>query len=454
MSTIANFSGLASGLDTDQIVTQLVKLERQPIARLEDRKSDMRSMSQRFENVRNLMRTLGDKVRDLDSSSDVLSSKASSSDEKIVKASAAGGASIGSFGIEVLSLARPERTYSDVFASKTDTGLFGSGQFSIQVGSGSAATIDVDANDSLETLAAKINSSDAKVTAGIIFDGTGYRLQVSSEESGLANALTFSEDAGVSLGLSKASNEAVAASDAVFKIDGITMTRGSNSVADAIPGVTLTLNATSGTQGPTTVSIERDPEALGDKLDAFVKAYNAVADAVNKEFAFTGTAKTGNSLAGDSTLRTLQSRIRDDVMGSVSGLSGNLQRLTDLGVEIAKDGKLSLDEEKLKSAVAKDPNGVADLLAGKPDGSVEGLMKRFAKTIDTYTRTGDGVLSTRIDGYSSRMRDLDSRIDDMERRLDKYEERMRARFAAMENVISGLVGQGSQLSAVASSLGG
>ena len=306
MDPIVNIS--FTGLDTNGIVNQLIELERLPIQRLSARQDTFRSQSRRFEELSASLSSLSDAAQNLNERSEVLLSNASSSDETRLSTTATGDASLGTYRLNVTQLAQAERTYSDTFAAKDQAGLFGTGTLSIDVGTNGTVDIDVTAADTLETLADKINASDARVSAGVVFDGSAYRLQVGGEETGAANAITFTET-GLSLGLDNPANELVSAQDAVFDIDGLAMTSASNTVTEAIAGVSFELLNTTETDSPVAISVARSESDFTDSVRSFVDAYNDVVGKINAEFDSNGLGGSSASLSGDSTLRTLQSQL-------------------------------------------------------------------------------------------------------------------------------------------------
>ncbi len=447
MEPIAAFSGLASGIDTASLVDALVRIERQPIIRLETKQNDLNSISNRLNEIKNRLDSLQGFAEGLDTRPDILSSAASSNNESRLGVSATGDAALGSYEVEITSLARAERTYSDGVSARDQDGLFGSGTLSIQVGTAAAVDITVNATDTLDDVAAAINSSDAEVSAAVIFDGTDYRLQVAGQNTGAENAITFTET-GTTLGLDDPANELVAAADAAFTIDGLAMTRSNNQITDAVAGVTLDLVAETDVGETVQINVTRDTEGLTTSVQEFVDGFNNVVNAINSEFAFLGAARTGDSLSGDSTLRTLQSRLANAVVDPITGLSEPYNRLQALGITLTNTGTLELDENVLTAAVADDPDAVADFFAGDQAAGVVGFMERLATEIDLFTQTGDGLISTRIDGISDSISDIDDRIADMELRVEKFEEITRSKFAAMEALVSGLNAQGAQLTSI------
>ncbi|MEM9070779.1 MAG: flagellar filament capping protein FliD [Myxococcota bacterium] len=448
MEPLATFSGIASGIDSGALIEQLVQLEQIPIRRLQTRQQDIQSVSRRLGEIQSRLEAVKSAGEGLSSRDEILGAIASSSAEERIGVSATGDAPIGTYRIDVTQLAAAERTYSNGFADATTSGLFGTGTVSIQVGTDAAIDIDVDATDTLNSIALKISNSDARVNAAVIFDGTTHRLQVSGQDTGANNAVTFTET-GTSLGLDDPANELVAAQDAVFSVDGLAMTRSSNQVADAIPGVTLDLlNTSDGT--PTTVKVDRDTEASVEKIQTFVDAFNEVVRGINSEFVFSGAARVGDSLSGDSMLRNLQSQLNRSITDPVSGLSEPYDRLSALGIRLNNDGTLELDDAELTAALADDPDAVVEFLSG--NDTVTGFLGRLETVVDAFADS-EGIIASRQDAMSAQVDDLDISIANMELRLEKFEENLRNRFTNLEVVVSGLNSQQQQLTSILSQLG-
>lgn len=442
---IATFSGLASGIDTASLIQQLVQLERRPIDQLSDKQTDLNKMSGRLGTIRTQLDAIKNAAAALDSRTETLFSKASSSDSDVVGVTATGGAALGTFTIDVTELAAAERTYSNEFTSRSATGLFGTGTLQVGIGT-DTKSITVESGDTLDSVASKINTSGAAVRAAVVYDGTGYYLQVSGNETGAANAITFTET-GTTLGLSDPLNEKITATDAAFTIDGfLNVTRSSNTVSDALTGVTFELKEKD--TGPVTVTVSRDTEALKGAVTKFVDAYNAATRSINTEFAFSGQARLGDSLSGDSALRGLQTRLRSLAGTRIEGFASPLDALTGIGITTGRDGTLTLDATKLGAALEKNPEGVAKLLSGDTNAGVDGMMKRFQDLASEYTTSGSGILASRIKSYSDRVRLIETQKESMERRLEKFEDQLREKFANLEQVVSGLQSQGQQMTAM------
>ncbi|MGE0791464.1 MAG: flagellar filament capping protein FliD [Sandaracinaceae bacterium] len=446
------FNGLATGLDTASIISQLMQIERQPITRLEDKKATNNTKVSKLRSLQTKLTALSKAAEKLGDRPTVLGTKVSSSSESVFTAKALGGAPVGPSSVHVTRLAKAEKTYSDAFTAKDQTGLFGSGTLTIAVGSEDPVDITVEATDTLESIATKINSSGASVTAGVLFDGTTYRLRVSGDETGANHAIEFTES-GTSLGLDDPANEVTAAQDAELEIDGFSMTRHTNTVSDAISGVTLTLKGESPTATADTLLVERDSDGLKSNVDAFVAAYNDVMKTINAEFSYTaGVAKSASTLSGDATLRSIQGRLRGRVASALGGASGPFTTLASLGIKSANDGTLSVDSTKLEAALASDSDAVADFFSGDSGAGLTGMMSFFVDDVDVYNASTDGALVSKISGLEGRSKDIDKQIDSLELRLTKTEENLTRQYSSLEQIVSGLTNQGNQILSVLSGL--
>ncbi len=445
-----SFSGLQTGLDSEAIVNALVQIERQPIVRLQNKRKDLDSVSARLSDLKTKLEKFKDAADALSKREGVIGSTATSTDDSAVTATASEGASIGRYALRVTSLAKAERTYSDAYASSSDAGVFGAidGTLTIRVGSDDPVSITVAGSgltgggDSLNSLAEKINSSGADVTAGVIFDGTNYRLQVSGNETGPEHAIAFTES-GFTAGFSNPANEVVQASSAAFTIDGFEITSSTNQVTEAIPGVTLDLLAVSDTE--VQIEVKRDSTTVEEKLQAFVDAYNEINGAINRESVYSGDARVGDSLSGDTTLRTIQGRLREGLLSEVSTGNTALSLLSQIGVTSGNDGSLTLDKTKLEEAFSNDSQALVTLFAGDSEGTVEGLMGQLSDVVKGYVQSGDGILTGRIAGIANEQEGIDDQISQIELRVARSEEMLKAKFANLEVMVSQLNNQGAQL---------
>jgi len=453
MSSVGiSFSGLASGLDTKAIVAALVAVERRPIAGMEDRKTALRKAQSLFGDLGGLLdklKTAASKVR---LTGGFLDYKVALDDDTHLGASIGSGAQAGTWEVQVSALAKAKVVASNGRADK-DTTTF-SGTFFLSVGN-TTRDIVLD-GDNLEQAAAKINAAGMDVQAQVLDTGaTGpgrYKLVVNSTKTGQANAFTITPDDGdqnfaaLMAELNNGANQVTPASDAQFTVNGVAMSRATNSFSDAIPGVTLDLKGVHTGSEKTRVTVTADATKTADKIKAFVDAYNAVVDFVETQNELDEDGKAKNPLFGDTTLRGMRSSLRTIVGGSVASGNAAFAMLVQVGISSDRDGKLTLDRAKLEEAIANDEDGVAALFSD----ATHGIAARVYEQIDTYTGSIDGLFKARKEGYDRLIKDLDRRIDTAETRLEAYEKQLVDRFAAMETLVGRLQSQGGALGALGS----
>lgn len=441
MSAI-NFSGLGSGLDTKSIVSALVNVSRGPINQLNRQKGNYQVHKSSFEQIKGLMESLKTAAEGFDSITEIQSFKTTSSDETVATISAEGNALQGNFSMVVNSLATNERRYSNGVASNTATGLLGAGTITLQQGSGTAFTVTVDGNTTLTTLVNDINKQNKGVRAGVLYDGSQYRLQLTSEKTGAANALTVTQT-GLDIGLADAGNLKQSAADASFTLDGFAMTSASNTVTETLDGVTFELLKV----GSTTVDISPDIDGVKDKFKKFVDAYNMVAKRVKDELSYGGT-RNDRKLTGDSTLRTLQADLSSMISTPVSGLSTN-SSLPSFGIKTGSNGLLEIDDEEFETAMTADFGALKTLFVSDAGNSITGKAEETTNLVKKYTDFVDGLLTTRVKGLDSRITQADEQIGRLEDRLVNYEKLLKKQFMAMEKTVAAVNAQSGYLQSLA-----
>lgn len=260
-------------------------------------------------------------------------------------------------------------------------------------GSGTKTVTIDSSNNSLQGIRDAINAAKIGVTATIINDGDAtnpYRLSLSSNSNGASNSMkiSVSGDAGVGalLAHDPASStgqnlsETVAAQNANFKVNGVAVSKNSNTVADVVQGVTLTLNKV--TTSPATLTVARDTGSISTAVAGFVKGYNDLSKTLKDMSAYNSATQKGAVLQGDSAVRSLQSQLRGIFNTPIVGTSGALTTLSDVGVSFQRDGSLALDQAKLDSAIANNFSDIAGLFAatGKATDSLVGYVRATSST--------------------------------------------------------------------------
>lgn len=338
------------------------------------------------------------------------------SDDDVLSVTADDDAEEGTYLIEVQQIATKHKIGSDSASSRTDAmGLEGS--FSIGLGDGSAVTVEVAADDTLEEIRDSINAQKATsgVTASIVkVDDGSYQLILTGNETGQEIALTDGEG-GVLAGLGlvdddgAVANELVAAQDAIIVVDGVTITRDTNSIDDAIDGLTIDLYSAS--EGDTiSVEVGTDLSSIKTAITDFVDAYNAYRDfALQQQTTGSdGTASEDATLFSDSLLRQVNQAVYNALNTSVTTSDGDLLSLADLGLTFDSSNKLELDEDTLNSILIDDIDGVRELLGLNMESSSSQLsLLRYGDSVTATSFTLDitvedgSVTAASIDGDDS-----------------------------------------------------
>ncbi|MDI5922780.1 flagellar filament capping protein FliD [Halomonas sp. LR5S13] len=301
-----------------------------------------------------------------------------------------------------------------------------------------SVTIDIAAGSSLEAVRDAINANaEAGVTAAIVNDGNGYRLALSSEETGAEASLVglrlenvADPLAAVPLGEDAATLRP--GNDAELDINGITITSATNTVAEAIQGVSLTLSpeAAGSTLG---VTVSRDDGSVKEALDKWVSAYNELQSTIGRMTKPATEGASSGELIGDRTVRTLESRMVRDLTSAVPG--GEFALLADLGVSLNKEGRLEVDEETLDAALADSPGGVAAFFAG--DSEEAGMAGTFNASLERML-DDNGLISNAIEGAESRVDSLGERYARMEASVERTIERYRVQFGQLDSMIASM----------------
>jgi len=404
----------ATNLDINSIVSQLMTVERQPIAKLDRKEAGYQAKLSAYGSVKGAVSSFQTAVQGLNNASKFQAVKATPSDTTIFSASASSIAVAGTYSLEVTSLAQAQKLAAVGQSSSTaaigtgasttvtfDFGTVSGGTFDSGTGkytgaafasSGSGTkTVTIDStNNSLQGIRDAINAAGIGVTATIINDGgaSPYRLALSSDSNGASNSMKISVSGDATVGTLLAHDpagtqnlsETITAQNAVFKVNGVSVSKTSNTVSDVVQGVTLTLSKV--TTSPVTLSVARDTGAISSSISGFVKAYNDLASTLKNVSAYDASSKQGAILQGDSTVRSLQSQLRGMLSTAVVGTSGALTTLSDVGVSFQKDGTLALNQTKLDSAIANNFSDIAGLFAatGKATDSLVGYASATSNT--------------------------------------------------------------------------
>lgn len=439
-----SFSGLASGIDTESLIEQLVNVEKQGARALETRKSNAGRRKAIIADLISKMQSLKTATTAMNTPEEVRAFTATSSDETRVKVTGSGAAQPAQLAIRVSSLARAQTNVSSVFPSTDGTipMVPGAGQLGIQVGDGEPVVVEFTSLDTLDVVARSINENVDGAHAEVINTGSGFQLAISSDEGGAANALTFTEG-GSSLGFLGPDSLKVTAQDAAFTLNGIPITRTTNTVSDAISGLTFELRSVHAATDPdTNISVATDPAGVEAKVKSLVDAFNGLADMVSGQLTYNGVARGQDSLFGDSTVRALQRSLSDLASRSYPHGEGEVS-LGQLGISLGRDGRLSIDSAKLAKAMSEDPKALEHLIAGDA-----GIAVAVNDLVTQYTRAGDGFLSAKTGSLTREMSDFDLQIERIETRASRVGDQLRAQFKTLESLMSKFQSQQAALASM------
>ena len=437
MSNIA-FSGLATGLDTGAIVSQLVELRRAPMYRLQARKKGFETQISALANMKTKLLAMQDAMAALDTASEFSSLTATSNDEDFVTVTADSDAATGMYDIEVLSLAKAQKTISQGYDDLNTS--MGTGIISFNV-NGESIDLNLTGYTSLEGLKELINNDVDGVSATIINDGSdsgNYTLVLSGEEAGSDNAFTM-DVSGLSGGTTPLFTTPQAAQDAEIIIDNTTIIMGSNSSSDVISGLTINLHKVTDFANDHVVNIgvEVDSAGISEKVKTFVDKYNDLFAFIEKE------GGTEGELYGNPTLRSVASRIENLMVSSLEGGLGNITSFHQVGISRGDGRQISWDSGKFQEALDDDFNGVRDLFIER-DGNL-GKSYLFDQAIENMTDSMDGLFKISTDALNKKIDYADQGIDRYERSIESYRVTMERKFTAMEMMVSQLQAQGSYL---------
>jgi flagellar hook-associated protein 2 len=433
--------GIGSGLDINGIVSKLMQVESQPLTALKAKEASYQAKLSAFGILKGALSSLQKAAQTLATTSTFTGMSASVSDSSVFTATAANLAAAGSYDIAVTRLAKAHSLYTNVdYGSDT----FDSGTLRIAIGAGGSVDIAVPAGLTLSGIRDAINDAQAGVTASIINDGSADRLLLTSQTTGTAGTIGFTAPATHNDGTRRLTDlvganlsTAQPAQDAELSINGLAITRTSNTIDDAIPGVTLTLlKADASTPPVARLTVAANTSAVTSAINAFVKAYNDAVGSIKQLTAYDAANKKASVLTGDGTVRGIQLQLGNLVFASVSGLSGGIARLSDLGIAVQKDGTLTLDSGKLSAALADRAKDVATLFTQTTPGN-EGIAVRFKNLLDGILEQS-GPIASRTNGINATIKDLQQRADAWNQRLTRIEARYRTQFTALDSMLASM----------------
>ena len=430
-SPAVTFSGLGSGIDTASIVAALMKIERQPIDRINTQKSALTAKQGVVQEINGLLTTLRDAAADMYSASAFQGKTATAADASVLTATAGDSAATGSYNVVVTALAQ-----AHTLVSTAAPALNAGDNLDITIGAGTTS-VAVQAGDTLQSLADRINGTD---DVGVSASVVNNKLVLISRQSGSAGSVTLGGTAAASLGFTTTQP----GQDAAATINGLPVTSAGNTITGAINGVDLTL----GKVGSTTVTVGNDTADSLTTARAFVNAYNAVMKNVKLATSYDSATKTAGTLQGDQSISSLASELRNIAGSAVDGLGGAYNSLASVGITSSRDGTLTLDEGAFTTALAADPSAVNKVFGADDGVDGPGAADGIARQLQSFTNTfSTQTLSARLTGFTTSLSRLDDKITSLNALMDLREARLKAQFSAMNTAVAQFQAQGNDLAA-------
>jgi flagellar hook-associated protein 2 len=449
MGSPITFSGFNS-IDFGQILEVMMLAERAPMTTLETQKTSLNTQGTAYT-------TLAGKLGALESALDSLTDAdgfspfaVASGDPDAVGVTATSGSVAGLYAVVVSELARSQvmastTTYAspdEVIATGGSLGIALFGNPPIQIPpAGVAGSMTV------RQLADAINAqTNSPVTASIVQAAPGqYRLVLTGRNSGTANAFTVTSTLTGGTGLAftdtdidgtygdSAADLSVVATNAALTVNNIPITSATNTVEDAVPGVTLTLSKKDATK-TVLVEVTESSEAAEEELGGFVKAYNELMSFLTEQN--TAAASGKSNIARDGMVRSLKAGLRTAMQTEYLGAGANYSRLSTVGVEFEQTGTIKLNAAKLSIALKASHTSVQTLFT-QAFAAVEAQVNDYAKA--------GGLIQGAKDRLKDQIVKIDSRLESMQLQLDLRRMALQKEFTAADLLMTQLKGQSSAL---------
>jgi flagellar hook-associated protein 2 len=458
MATISSV-GIGSGLDVNTIITKLVALEKQPLTALTTRATNIQNQISAFGQIQSQFSALADVATRISDATTWSARSASSSNTSAAAITASASANATSFSLDVDVLAQQQSNSSPQL---TAGAALGAGTLTLRLGtwasggatftpaaSGSDVSISILATDTVSDIAAKINASGANVVATTFNDGTYDRLLLQSKSTGEAAgfrlqsgdaalaSLVFDPENSPGIGMASVGTFVQYGQDAKARINGLAVTSATNTLTGNIPGVTISLLATTttgyGTVGevkaPVTMGIREDVTPAVKNVQDFVTAYNTLSQSLAELTKYDAATKTAGLFQGDATVVGIQNVLRS-MVGSAS-LGATSQRLSDIGIQTQLDGTLTINTAKLSTA-ANNGTSLQQLFTKNNNNPLtNGFALKFKTLSQGVLATGGSVTNETkaLQNQLSKNAVAQTKVND---RAATVEARLRTQYSALD----------------------
>lgn len=463
MATTTTASTAATGgsvIDVNSLVSQLVATTRAPKdALISTQTQKATTQISAVGTLKGALSAFQTSLAGLDTPAAFNAVAATSSDPTIFTASAATGAVAGTYSISVTKLAQAQQLVSKPITGDGSS-VVGTGTLKVSLGAASFNVALTSTNDTVSGLAAAINSATGNpgVTATVITGTDGAHLVLSSTLTGAANTIQVAETDGgnalsaltYSSGNTTNYKENTAAQDASFSISGIAHTSASNTVTDALDGVTLNLLKTTaagtGTGSSVNLTVASDTAAITTNVGAFVTAYNSLVSSMSSLSSYDSTTHTAGPMLGDALLSGIKNEIRSALSSMVKTGSATYTSLASVGITTKSDGTLALNPAKLQTALTSAPGAVSALFSGT-NGIAASLNTRL-----TADLAAGGSIDARSKTLVKQENDLTDQTTKLDAQMAALTTSLTQQYATLNTLLSKLQSTSAALTQQLSSL--
>jgi flagellar hook-associated protein 2 len=430
----ASISGLASGLDTATIISQLMQLEAIPQNKLKNNLAAEQSTLKTLQSLNAKVAALTTQAQALASGTGWGALTATSSSDTVT-VQATTGTSAGSFTFSVDRLASAHRLTFDSLAAGSDVVVTSGTTVNLTI-DGQTKTLDT-GDGTLDGLVAALNSAGTGVSAAKVrVADNSYRLVVSALETGAAHSFVLDNVAPAT---------AVAGQDAAITMGADTIRSASNTFTGVVPGVDITVSAVSAPGTSVTVTSAKDTAKVKESVKSLVEAVNATLAQIDSLSSYNAATKTAGPLTGSSSVREL----RAELLNSIYPTDGS--SLAGVGLQTDRYGKLVFDEAKFSAAYAADPAAVA---ARFTSGTVDGFAARVAAVTEKASDKYTGTITAAISGRTNAIGQIEDNIEAWDLRLELRRSTLQQRFTALETALSQMNSQSQWLAGQLGSMSG
>lgn len=456
MSSTLQFWGLGSGLsNTDEIIEAMVYAETAKITTYKAKVTLATAKKEAWSGLQSSIDNMNDMIKKLSGVGNQNFKTGTTSSDGYFSATVKNNAIGMDYSVSVKQLATKHTVaankVSDIKASLNTAGSFKINGFQI----------DVTAEDSLSSIMSKINN--AKDSEGKSIGVTSYIIDgvlfMESNSTGVENQLKFEDTNGIlsNIGILKddgSMNTTKEAKNAIITVNDIEIERASNSISDAIDGVTL--NLTKITNDPITLSVGNDTTSLKTMITDFINAYNSVISKMSQYTSYDSASGSSGLLNGDSSVNTVKSTLAQAMQSKFSG--GAYSYLFDIGISIDKYGQYQIDETKLDAAFEANSTDVLNLftkgldnVSATPDEST-GIFVSMKNAINTLTGGTSNVFTSKASTFDSQIKTYNNLISKQETYIEKRKKTLEAQFATLETTMNSLNNTSSMLTQISNSM--